>query len=110
MAWHAKETLRGFYTQPPDTAATYLDDLATNLVDTYMPAELRQLGRTLRRWHHQIVAWHQAQVSNGPTEATITWSPDWGVFHVVDGRRRVRGGRVLWSDVLMVADGPVVMG
>jgi transposase len=31
--------------------------------------ELRQLGQTLRRWHHEIVAWHQAQISNGPTEA-----------------------------------------
>ena len=27
------------------------------------------LGRTLARWHSQIVAWHQAHVSNGPTEA-----------------------------------------
>ncbi|CAN5571332.1 hypothetical protein BH24ACT4_BH24ACT4_20660 [soil metagenome] len=35
-----------------------------------MAPELSQLGRTLRRWHDQIVAWHQAQVSNGPTEAT----------------------------------------
>ena len=34
-----------------------------------MPSELQQLGRTLRRWADQIVAWHRAQVSNGPTEA-----------------------------------------
>jgi transposase len=34
-----------------------------------MPRELQQLGRTLRRWADQVVAWHQAQVSNGPTEA-----------------------------------------
>lgn len=70
MAWHAKETLRGFYDQPADTADAYLADLADNLVDREMPSELRQLGRTLRRWHHEIVAWHQAQISNGPTEAT----------------------------------------
>jgi hypothetical protein len=34
------------------------------------PIEVRSLARTLRRWHHQIVAWHRASVSNGPTEAT----------------------------------------
>jgi len=34
-----------------------------------MPPELQQLGRTLRRWRSEIVAWNQAQVSNGPTEA-----------------------------------------
>ncbi len=27
------------------------------------------LGRTLLRWREQIAAWHQAHVSNGPTEA-----------------------------------------
>jgi transposase len=70
MAWHAKETLRGFYDQPADTASDYLTDLAENLRDRDMPRELQQLGRTLRTWHDQIVAWHQAQVSNGPTEAT----------------------------------------
>ena len=70
MAWHAKETLRGFYDQPADTAGEYLADLAENLRDPDMPCELQQLGRTLRTWHDQIVAWHQAQISNGPTEAT----------------------------------------
>ncbi len=32
------------------------------------PIEMRSLGRTLRRWKHQIAAWHLAQVTNGPTE------------------------------------------
>jgi transposase len=27
------------------------------------------LGRTIVRWRDQITAWHQALVSNGPTEA-----------------------------------------
>ncbi len=70
MAWHAKETLRGFYDQPADQADRYLTDLTDDLVDRDMSPELRQLGRTLRRWHHEIVAWHQTQISNGPTEAT----------------------------------------
>ena len=33
------------------------------------PIEVRSLGRTLKRWKHQIVAWHTAHVTNGPTEA-----------------------------------------
>jgi transposase len=37
--------------------------------DRDCPPEVRQLGRTLRRWREQIAAWHDAQVSNGPTEA-----------------------------------------
>lgn len=70
MAWHAKETLRGLYDQPAETAAGYLADLVESLLDRdTMPRELQQLGRTLRRWADEIVAWHAAQVSNGPTEA-----------------------------------------
>jgi transposase len=34
-----------------------------------MASVARSLGRTLIRWKHQIVAWREAQVSNGPTEA-----------------------------------------
>jgi len=33
------------------------------------PVEVCSLGRTIARWKDQIVAWHQARVSNGPTEA-----------------------------------------
>ena len=70
MAWHAKETLRGLYDQPADEAVGYLDDLIESLVESAMAPELRQLGRTLRTWRSEICAWHRAQVSNGPTEAT----------------------------------------
>lgn len=69
MAWHAKETLRGLYDQPAETAAAYLTELIENLLEADMAPELRQLGRTLRRWADHIVAWHHAQISNGPTEA-----------------------------------------
>ena len=34
-----------------------------------MPLEVRRLGRTIKRWKNQIVAWHASHVSNGPTEA-----------------------------------------
>jgi transposase len=46
-----------------------LDRLAVDLQDRSCPPEVRQLGRTIRKWRDQIVAWHRAHVSNGPTEA-----------------------------------------
>lgn len=69
MAWHAEETLRGLYDHHAETATVYLAELVESLLHQDMPQELQQLGRTLRRWAEQIVAWHFAQVSNGPTEA-----------------------------------------
>jgi transposase len=69
MCWHAKETLRGFYTQPAEDAEGFLDELIADMVDESMPPEVRSLGRTLRRWRDQLLAWHAAKVSNGPTEA-----------------------------------------
>ena len=33
-----------------------------------MPRE--RLGGTITKWAPQIVAWHRARVTNGPTEAT----------------------------------------
>jgi len=33
---------------------------------------IRRLGRTIGKWRDQIVAWHRAHVSNGPTEAINT--------------------------------------
>jgi transposase len=69
MAWHAKETLRGLYDQAAADAAGYLAELVESLLERDMPRELQQLGRTLRRWADQVVAWHRAQITNGPTEA-----------------------------------------
>jgi len=69
MTWHAKETLRGFYDQDPENAEGYLDELIAEFADESHPPEVRSLGRTLRTWRNQILAWHQARVSNGPTES-----------------------------------------
>ena len=70
LAWHAKETLRGLYDiDCPQVADSYLSELTDNLTDGDCPPELSRLGRTLGRWHHQIINWHQARVTNGPTEA-----------------------------------------
>ena len=69
MAWHAKEVVRSIYDiDDPVVAAEFVAQLAVDLQDVEMPVEVRSLGRTLARWQHQIVAWHQARVSNGPTQ------------------------------------------
>ena len=70
MAWHAKEVLRSIYgLDEPDVAAEFVDQLGQDLQDESCPVEVHSLGRTLFRWRDQIVGWHRARVSNGPTEA-----------------------------------------
>jgi len=69
-AWHAKEVVRSIYDHTdPVLAAAFVDRLGHDLQDASCPAEVRQLGRTILRWRNQIVAWHRAHVTNGPTEA-----------------------------------------
>ena len=69
-AWHAKETVRSIYDiADPALAAEFVERLGHDLQDESCPPEIRQLGRTIVRWRHQIAAWHRARVSNGPTEA-----------------------------------------
>ena len=69
-AWHAKELVRGIYFEPDHpTAVAYVTELARDLQDHACPPEVRQLGRTLKRWLTQITNWHLAHLSNGPAEA-----------------------------------------
>ncbi len=68
--WHAKEAVRELYTHTDATLALeWLERLCDDMADTDNPLEVRSLSRTLKRWKHQIVAWHTAHVTNGPTEA-----------------------------------------
>ena len=53
----------------PELAVAFVERLGHDLQDDSCPLEVRSLGRTLLRWRDQIAAWHQAHVSNGPTEA-----------------------------------------
>ena len=69
-AWHAKEVVRQLYVHTdPELAIEFVTRLGHDLQDESCPPEINQLGRTLIRWRHQIAAWHQAHVTNGPTEA-----------------------------------------
>ena len=69
-AWHAKETLRSIYDiTDPEVGAATVAQLAADLQDPAMPAEINRLGRTIWRWRDPISAWHTARVTNAPTEA-----------------------------------------
>jgi transposase len=68
-AWHAKEAVRELYAHcDAELALEWVDQLSADMRDVSCPPEVRQLGRTMRRWRTQIAAWHEAQVTNGPTE------------------------------------------
>ena len=101
-----EETLRGLYDiDCSQLADTYLRELTDNLTDTDCPPELSRLGRTLRRWHHQILNWHHTdRASNGRIEGTIICSASEGVVDVADGYVAGCGGRVIWSGVVGVYD------
>ena len=92
-AWHAKEAVRFLYDIPrPDVASAFVAELARDLQDETFPPEVRSLGRTLERWHDQIVAWHHARASNGPAEAINNLVKR--IKRVAFGFRRFRNYRV----------------
>ena len=68
--WEAKEAVRELYAHADaDLALEWVTQLGHDLQDADYPVEARSLGRTLIRWRRQIAAWHEAHVTNGPTEA-----------------------------------------
>ena len=70
IAYRVKERLRDFYRErDPDQARAILTELIAHCHRPAMPAELRKLGETLKRWFDKICNYHLARVSNGPTEA-----------------------------------------
>jgi transposase len=92
-AWHAKETVRSIYDiADPDLAEEFVERLGHDLQDESCPPEVRQLGRTIVRWRHQIAAWHRAHVSNGPTEAASNLIKR--VKRVAFGFRRLKHYRI----------------
>jgi transposase len=69
FAYGVKEAVARFCeTQDPHAAADLLRDIIDHASKRSAPPEVRTLGRTLSNWFDPIVAWHQAKVSNGPTE------------------------------------------
>jgi transposase len=50
-------------------ATEWIEQLILDMADQTWPLEVRSLGRTLAKWRHEIIAWHHAHFTNGPTEA-----------------------------------------
>jgi transposase len=70
IAHRIKERVRDFYrTIDPDEAFAMLEELQRHCVKKAMPPEIQKLGRTIKHWFDKIANFHQARVSNGPTEA-----------------------------------------
>ncbi|QRV02821.1 transposase [Arcanobacterium phocisimile] len=70
ITYRIKERLRQFYQQTrPDNATIMLEELIQTCTSPAMPDEVNQLGRTLKRWQPQILAYHHARLSNSITEA-----------------------------------------
>jgi transposase len=92
-AWHAKEVVRQIYTHTdPDLAVEHVERVGRDLQDDSCPPEVQSLGRTIIRWKDQIAAWHQAHVSNGPTEAANNLIKR--IKRVAFGFRRFRNYRI----------------
>jgi transposase len=69
FAYSVKEAVARFYdTEDNDQAADLLRDIIDHGSKRSAPFEVRRLARTLCNWFTPIVAWHEAKVSNGPTE------------------------------------------
>ena len=69
-AYSAKEVVRQIYEHTDiELAEQWLDEIIVDFTDSSTPTEVRRLGRTIRKWRDQILAWHSSHVSNGPTEA-----------------------------------------
>jgi len=93
LTWHAKEVVREIYDHTdPTLAEAWVDEIIRDFADREMPLEVRRLGRTIRRWRDQIVAWHRSHVSNGPTEAVNNLVKR--VKRVAFGMRRFRNYRL----------------
>jgi transposase len=93
LTWHAKEVVRAIYDHTnPVVAEAWVDELIRDFTDPEMPFEVRRLGRTIKRWRNQIVAWHRSHVTNGPTEAVNNLVKR--VKRVAFGMRRFRNYRL----------------
>lgn len=68
-AWVAKESVRDVYLTDDPADATWLLDSAITACSSDWVPEIRALGRTLTRWHTEIINHHRTRASNGPTEA-----------------------------------------
>ena len=69
FAYAIKEATARFYDNTSREAAEdFLRDIIDHATKPSAPPDVKAFGRTLKNWFDPILAWHQARVSNGPTE------------------------------------------
>ena len=69
FAYAVKEAMARFYELTTiDEAERLLLDVVERAGARSAPYEVRRFARTLKNWFDPILAWHEARVSNGPTE------------------------------------------
>jgi Transposase len=86
--WSARSTT----TPTSKLADAWVGEIVREFADWEMPLEVRRLGRMIKRWRDQIIAWHRPHVSNGPTEAVNNLVKR--VKQVAFGMRRFRNYRI----------------
>jgi transposase len=97
-SYTAKEAVRELYSFTDfELAGTWINELIRDMRDPTWPVEVRSLGRTLKNWRDEIIAWHRVQISNGPTEGAILWRARSDVVDVADGANFSRRRHILWS-------------
>lgn len=111
LTWHATEVVRSIYGHTDaELALATVTELGGDLQDETRPPETHQLGRTVTKWRHQIAAWHQAHISNGPTMAAnnVIKRVAFGVTSFRNYRIRFRlfAGRPNWSHFATVTPAP----
>lgn len=69
FAYAVKEAMARFYELTTiDEAERLLLEVVERAGARSAPYEVRRFARTLKNWFDPILAWHEARVSNGPTE------------------------------------------
>ena len=93
VTWTAEEATREHYDAPTyQLAQQFIDELIRDMADKSWPVEMRSLGRALKKWRDQIVAWHKLHFTNGPTESMNNLAKR--VERVAFGFRSLRNYRV----------------
>ena len=70
MTWHAAQAIPELYeVDDYELAEEFIDELIRDMAEPTYPLEVRSLGKTLKRWRTEIIAWHKRRIINGPTES-----------------------------------------
>jgi transposase len=70
MTWHAAQSIPELYeVDDYELAEEFIDELIRDMAEPTFSVEVHSLGKTLKRWRSEIIAWHKRRITNGPTES-----------------------------------------